>query len=925
MFLRSKKCSYWPLLLAILMIVISCGILFGGTNEMIKYGKATGNKINYNLVSLHFFVREYLEQQYQKITVKDLPENSALPSFHLYADEKDLSSLEENLPSSGKLQFKPGHIKIDKPEFSGETQFRYRGGLDLHWLYKKKSIRVKLPPFSNYRNERSFNLVNPSTIYTITDWVSYDMARSIGLLTPEYFPARVFINNETNGLHYFLSEIDESFLRKNNRMPGSIYTGDSIYFVNPYVNKSPINEVSFGVEDGVPRLWKDGRLWKKDASRNSESADNREDINVFIKTINEISPLAFMQAFDTYFDKEKFYLFFSLDNLVGSYHHDLYHNHKIYFDPYKGKFEPIEWDLRFWSHVILMPVIPLHKQVLLNPILKYELDSTLYKLWNKFSVQDVVDKIDSASNTVAAELAADPYRQNPDLNNKHFVGFDKVGPFSMNEYDDAIKDLKQTYKIRHSNTELLLNISYAEYSVEKVSDNQVQVLFSANGISPVKFDPWSMVPEISRETTQIFRVYKDKKYPVLKNERSEILYPGITISELGNSNIKSSEIMYPGITISESGNENKSGQEKILMYSPDRYSTSPLYYQYLIKGINSSDLLNSKKIMGENAITSKEIIIKHVDDFSDSNNTPIFHPWELLAQVNTAKNKVILSGEIDVSQDLVFSEEQIVTIEPGTVFKISKNSSIFFYGKVIVKGRADAPVKFEAKEPGQAWGSIVIQGKKASGSALSYVEIDGGSIASRNLIHYSGQINIHNVDSFQLEYCHISNNSIGDDALHIAYSQGEIKHCDFKNTAFDALDMDIVDVTVTDSTFNDAGNDAIDLMNSKTLISNVDIDGAGDKCVSVGEASNVTIKDSQLKNCQIGIAVKDESITHVEDVDFSIDQGKAISLYRKNSRYSSGGEISGDRLYGITPEDITVGDYSINKIQKDAYLPSRVQ
>ena len=112
-------------------------------------------------------------------------------------------------------------------------------------------------------------------------------------------------------------------------------------------------------------------------------------------------------------------------------------------------------------------------------------------------------------------------------------------------------------------------------------------------------------------------------------------------------------------------------------------------------------------------------------------------------------------------------------------------------------------------------------------------------------------------------------------------------------------------------------------MNSKVVIDNVNIIGSGDKCISVGEASQVTIQNSQLENCQMGIAVKDHSIARVENIEFSIEPGNAIALYRKNPRYSKGGELHGDRLYGITDRDIVVGDYSLNNIQKSAYLPSR--
>jgi len=158
------------------------------------------------------------------------------------------------------------------------------------------------------------------------------------------------------------------------------------------------------------------------------------------------------------------------------------------------------------------------------------------------------------------------------------------------------------------------------------------------------------------------------------------------------------------------------------------------------------------------------------------------HPWQLLFHDKSIESEVVLTGEIDVTEDLVFTEKQVVTILPGTTFKLSKNRSIFFYGLVTAKGTVELPIKFEAKNSGEPWGSVVIQGKVASGSHISHIDLSGGSIAQRNLIQYPGQLNIHDVDSFQLDHCTISNNSVGDDALHIAYSSGKIQDCVFKNT-----------------------------------------------------------------------------------------------------------------------------------------------
>lgn len=903
LFNRSKNCSYWPVLLALLILTICGSILIGGINGLFKFRYSIGQTLDYDIKSIHFFTKEFITRQYNKLTAEPLPIVTTLPSFHLFVDEKDLESLEENLPASAKLQYIKSHLKIDNPAFSGEAQFRYRGGLPLHWLYDKKSIRVKLPPFSTYRNERRFDLVNPPLIFTILDWVSYDMARSIGLLTPEYFPARVFINNKTNGLHFFLSGINESLLRKNNRMPGSIYSGDSQFIPNPFGANTGLGETTFrmATDSSVAALWSDERLWKKPASRNAESTDDREDIKEFFNIIDETNSLKFMQAFDTYFDKEKFYLFWGLDKLVGSYHHDLFHNHKIYFDPYKGKFEPIEWDIRFWSAKVTIPVTPLFKQILLNPILKYENDSIIYRLWRKFTVDHVIGMIDDADNIVRDELSADPYRQHSDSYNKYF-GLDKVVPFSIDKYTDAIKDLKQTYKIRRRNIGELLNFSSASYLIQEIPENKIQITIAIDGNSPVDFDPWSIIPEALHKDVELFRVYRDKTFPVLNHGELDRLYPGTAINKYSEADMRAKTLLS-------------------FVNGKDNYSPSPIYYRYLIKGVNSSDVIKMNELTSRNAITSNIVTISKVDDLPDNVDTVSFHPWRLLPQTKSIKDEIVLSGEIEVYYDLVFTGEQKVTILPGTIFKLYINTSIFFYGKVIAKGTDELPIRFERMITDEPWGSVVIQGKKASGSYMGHVDISGGSVALRNLIHYPGQLNIHDVDSFRLENCTISNNSIGDDAVHIAYSQGTIKRCEFKNTAFDALDMDIVDVTVSDSKFFNIGNDAIDLMNSKTMIDNVNIVGSGDKCISVGEASQVTIQNSQLKNCQLGIAVKDQSIAQIENIEFSLEPGNAIALYRKNPRYSKGGELHGDRLFGITDKDIVVGDYSVNNIQKSAYLP----
>ena len=896
-----KSHRWWPYMISFLLIGSMGSILFGGVKGMLEFRKSMEPNLSINLENIRFFTKEYLQRLYQEMTVSEIPDETNLPSFYIYADESEFESLDSDLPASGKTQYRQGHLKVDRPGFSSEMQFRYRGGLPLHWLYKKKSFRVKLPPYVTYRNERQFNLVNPSTISTVTDWVSYDLARSIGLLTPEYFPARLYINNISNGLHFYLSRIDESFLRKNKRMPGSIYSGDTIYIPNPFgEDEDGMNEVSFtDTDSGIALMWTNQSLWEKDASRNAQSRSDRRDISKFVEIINQSDPLKFVQDYETYFDKEKYNLFWSLDTLVGGFHHDLYHNHKMYFDPYKGKFEPIEWDIRFWTTAMPIPENPLLQKIRLNPMLEFERDATTYKLWKQFPVEDIVSRIDKTSQELIEELKADPFRQHPNSNIQQFE-LDKVVPFSISDFSLAIEDLKITYEKRHDRVKNALDYSSTEYTLEAVGDKQVGIKISVTGNSPVDVNLWAIVPESMHSEVEIVRLYQDSEWSIDSSGIEERLYPGRTIKP---GNVLGRADLWSTLTF---------GKEHIV--------PAPLHYEFIVKGLDVNDLVRLKEWSVVNSITKTPHSLKLVAELPSSNETKSVHPWMLLSKLNSPLKNVILSGEIVVTEDLVFAKNQQVTILPGTIFRLGKDRSLVFFGRVNALGTEAEPIQFVRNLEGVSWGSIVIQGEGASGSHLSHIQVSGGSLATHQLIDYPGQINIHDVEVFKLEHCLIKDNAVGDDALHIAYSKGEVINCRFENTAFDALDMDIVQVSVSDSQFYDIGNDALDLMTSIVNVNNVLIDGAGDKCFSVGEESEVYIQDSNLNNCLTGIAVKDKSTANVENIKFNGIKQKAIALYRKNPRYSVGGKIRGKQIHGITISDLSVSESSTSFLSGESFL-----
>ncbi len=900
---RGKKCSMIPVLISFLLISIVATLFMAGARHMFEYKRSVQPGMEIDADRLHFFVRDFLYRQILRLTTHVAAPSEGISSFYVDVDEKLLDALDSNLPHSGRLMEVNARVRVDDPPFAGNASIRYRGGLALHWLYDKKSLRIKLPPYSTYLGYRQFDLVNPSMIYTVIDWISYDLARGLGLLTPDYFPARLYLNGETNGLHFFLGRVDESLLRKNHRMPGSIYTGDTLYQRSLFGNDvgRPGGAV-YKNDEGISLIWKNASLWDKDAARNAQMKHDRTDIEKFLEISNLTDRVDFYREFHRYFDKKKYYEFWALDTVFGGYHHDLFHNHKLYFDPYKGKFEPIAWDFRFWSNEFLfkdLPVYPLLRQVLLNPVLEYQRDKVAFDLLQDLTEEKITRMVEERGRFLRKEVSSDPFRQTPDSRVVLF-DVDKVVPYSMADYDAAIRRLKLIYAGRRAFLEKLYASVQASYVLTPLegAENEYLLEISVSGNTPLRF-----VPEMGLK-----KLYPEGGFELFrKTDEGEIPVP-----------LEGEEMLYPGRAMSPGNVLGRADPWSILAFGNEKPVPAPLNYLYVVKG-SSPRLETRPPLLANNVLTGKEVHVMPGDKPMDDASTDSVHPWKLpdLAPRKT----LVLSGLQEITEDRVFEEGTEVIIRPGTRFRMKEGVSLVFYGRVEARGTPDAPIVFEALEEGKPWGSLVVQGEASSGSVFEYVRIAGGSVTTQHLIHYPGQFNIHDTRDFIVSHCVIGHNYVGDDAMHVAYSQGRIENCRFENSLFDALDVDISKVQVSNSFFFNSGNDALDFMTSVVNVSGVDVDRTGDKGISAGEDSEIHVEDMRLSHCQLGIAVKDESRVNLERVYFLEGNRQGIALYRKNPRYSQGGTVSGRGVFGLEKTDIKVDSASVFDIPDTELKP----
>ena len=105
------------------------------------------------------------------------------------------------------------------------------------------------------------------------------------------------------------------------------------------------------------------------------------------------------------------------------------------------------------------------------------------------------------------------------------------------------------------------------------------------------------------------------------------------------------------------------------------------------------------------------------------------------------------------------------------------------------------------------------------------------------------------------------------------------------------------------SKFKNISGDAVDSSGSRIEITDIEVNNVRDKAVSVGESSTLTIKESSFSNVGVGIASKDGSVVHVDEVeikDFKLFQSMTYikkSFYGPSKLYFNQSELSEDEFH----------------------------
>ena len=887
------------IILPILLII--CWMITDAALEYHRFVKSTEEAPALNFSIMHFYLRDSLLRSFNGLLSPEMPENDPLTTIQMSIAPEDLAELNSDLPKSGKTNYYKAFLKYKGKSYT--VKARYMGDNYWHWLYPQKSWRIKTKKNELIEDRRKINIKNPRTILTFNEVLSQDLAKEIGLIAPDIFPIKFIQNNLYMGVYLFWDKIDESTIRSFRRMPGSIYEGDG----------APPDPVT-----GVSQLWTDDKWWAKSASRNAEQKHFREDINTLVKGVNSPNLREFYQFVNTYIDKERYASFLSLDNVSASMHHDYNHNNKFYFDPITGKFEPISWDIDSWH--LNNPNFDAAGNPLLNSwklIPEFELlrQKRLYNLINdgQLTIDNILKKTDALNRSIRPALEADTFKDAKKYNPYHYLNLPQppCNYFSIDQYDQEVIKFRNEVRARIGMLNNYLALSTMSFKTKPLN-NSILLRVTASGnvgreMTGIDF---------SAEPAGMIRLYKDGNRNQILDGKDLLIGKGK--EENGMIYIPLNENILPGYKKDPLISNSK------YLFGDYRLKPSPLEYDYFI--VPDKTAIGSVKIKSKNIVTGKTEETPMITTPPVSViETVSLHPWDLPPKPQI-EQKVLGPGRVAVNEDLIFEENIELTILPGTTFRLAEGVSIFCYGKVLAEGTFEQPIIFEAADPEKPWGAFVLQGNGSDNSTFEWCSWQDGSIASRNLINYSGMVSMHDVDNLLITNCYLGPNHIGDDGLHLAYCENfRLENSLFEDARSDAVDIDISKGTVTSNRFVKSGNDSLDFMTSEAAVDRCYFRNSGDKGISVGEKSKIEVDRSVFEYCNIGMEIKDQSIVNFKN-NVIRNSPTAINLYKKNWRYNGGGKLIADTVFAINcSKGVTLDKKSevvYNRVEtKDSLLP----
>lgn len=344
-------------------------------------------------------------------------------------------------------------------------------------------------------------------------------------------------------------------------------------------------------------------------------------------------------------------------------------------------------------------------------------------------------------------------------------------------------------------------------------------------------------------------------------------------------------------------------------YNPSR----PLHYTHL--SVNPESAYVFYRLPGFDSLYFSKMLDLKVADWEiastkiGSTLMPVEDP------IFTAVDDRIIfpKGKFQVKESIVIPKGYKVTFDAGCQIDFIQGAGFICKSPVQMFGTEEEPIRILSSD-NTATGFTVLQA--SSKSFCDYVIFEGLNTLAIDNWQLTGAVTFYESD-IKMHHCYFLDAKC-EDALNIIRSDVNMDYCRIVDASYDGLDLDFCAGYLEHCLFENSGNDGLDLSGSKLRLGSIEITGAGDKGLSVGEQSTITFTSGTIAGAKVAVAVKDLSGLHIVDINL-IRCDNGFAAYQKKPEFG-GGSITVDnytakgvgRLYIIeTGSELVLGDITI--------------
>ncbi|MEZ4848793.1 MAG: right-handed parallel beta-helix repeat-containing protein, partial [Bacteroidia bacterium] len=221
----------------------------------------------------------------------------------------------------------------------------------------------------------------------------------------------------------------------------------------------------------------------------------------------------------------------------------------------------------------------------------------------------------------------------------------------------------------------------------------------------------------------------------------------------------------------------------------------------------------------------------------------------------------VKSGKHRVTRPIIIPEGYLVRMSAGVELDFVQKAGLISKSPVFAMGDKETPIRITSSDH-TGTGFTILQAKEKS--ELHYVVFDGMNTLSYQGWELTGAVTFYESEVL-INRCSFINAKC-EDALNLVRSEFELKNSLIRNAAFDGLDVDFCKGTIMSCMFENNANDGIDFSGSIVDAYSVRVINSGDKGISVGEESTVTIHSAFVSGAQTALAAKDLSRVTIKQI-----------------------------------------------------------